>query len=113
MHKTTLDSRNLEERELDWIDLMLEMYNDPDVVIKTPSVSCLHIKFREQINSPKGGYKVTREKCRTMIGDQKTKLRVMICEYNLSGNGSDMTNFDKDTDDKEDGSPQIASHFNG
>ena len=80
---------------------MLQVFNDPELVVETPSVYRLHSKFREHIQCPKFGYKVTREKCKTMIGDQKTKLRLMIRNYHLSGNSSDMANFDEDTDDKE------------
>ena len=61
MQKTTLDYRNSDERDPDLIDLVLQVYNDPDVAIETPSVSSLHSKFRERINCPKGGYEVTHE----------------------------------------------------
>ena len=101
MAKETLDYRNSDERELDWIDLMLEVYNDPEVVVETPSVYRLHSKFRERIKCSKGGYEITREKCKAMIRDHKAKLREMIRKYHLSGNGSDMANFEDDTDNEE------------
>ena len=61
----------------------------------------LHENFKEPIDCPKH-HDLTSDKCKELIQEQKTKLRGIIGRYNRSGNGSDMAQFDEDTDNEDD-----------
>ena len=98
--RDALDYDKSENRELDWMDMICELFNDENVIVETPPVPSLHEKFANTISCPKGRYTLTKDKCKDLIMDQKTKLRSIINRYQLSGNGSDMVSFDNDTDNE-------------
>lgn len=99
-----LSRRNSNEREPEWYELLVALFNDPDQEARTDVLSTLHSKFADAIDCPKGNYDLTDEKAKKLIDTMKHHLRVIIERYNTSGNGSDMrivTDVDSDCDDVE------------
>lgn len=95
------DYRNSVERESDWMDLIVEAFNDPDVEATTTIIANLHPKFREHIDCPKGAYTLDRKKAAKMMMDRRGHLRDIVRRYNKSGNGSDMALFDEDSEGED------------
>ena len=93
-----IDYSNSEKRDAEWYELIVEMFNDPDVVLHTSIVKDLHQDYSQVIECPKGSYKLTVEKAKEVLQDMKTRLRDIIKRYNSSGNGSDMVIYEEDSD---------------
>ena len=89
--RTKVNYQNSDQAPPDWKDLICILFNkgnDSEDEYTTPRLSkgCIHAHSN---------------KAKDLVQDQKSKLRVMIRNYNLSGNGSDMAKFPKDTDGKD------------
>ena len=95
-----LDYANSEKRDPEWTDLIVEMFNDADVELRTRVVKDLHENFAESIDCPKGSYILSIDKAKDLLQDMKSRLRDIVRRYNASGNGSDMRICEYDSDDE-------------
>lgn len=85
-----LSLRNHAERQPEWYELLVVLFNDVDQEAQTVILSTLHSKFTEVIQCPKGDYDLTEEKAKKLLDTLKHQFRLIIDRYNMSGNGSDM-----------------------
>jgi hypothetical protein len=99
--REALDYANSDKRELDWKELIVEMFNDEELDVQTQSLPNLHDDFVNPIVCKKLAYTLTNDKAKDMIQYYKPKLRDIIRRYNASGNGSDMRIDDHDIDMEE------------
>ena len=98
---TETDYRNSDKAPPDWKDLMCIVFNECDEDVMTQLKPSLHDDFKEQIVcAPNENFRLTPEKCDEIMSTMKKKVRNITHKYNRSGNGSDMANFDGDTDDE-------------
>ena len=88
--REALDYANSDKRELDWKELIVEVFNDEEHDVQTQSLPHLHDDFVNPIVCKKLAYDLTVDKAKEMIMFMKPKLREIIRRYNASGNGSDM-----------------------
>ena len=100
--REALDSSQSDERELDWKEMITELFNDREHIVSTQSYKNLHNDFTLPIECARGDYLLTVEKAKRLMQDMKPKLREIIRRYNASGNGSDMCRTDDDSDDEWD-----------
>jgi hypothetical protein len=96
-----IDYEKTDKAAVTWMDLLCELFNDPDQEYFTQIIMGLHEDFQEPIDCSTE-YVLTVDGCKQIMSTMKTKLRKIIHAYMLSGNGSDMAKFDGDTDDEAD-----------
>jgi hypothetical protein len=99
--REALNYANSDKRELDWKELIVEMFNDEEHDVQTQSLPHLHDDFVNPIVCKKLAYELTVDKAKDMMQHMKPKLREIIRRYNASGNGSDMRIDDHDIDVEE------------
>ncbi len=80
-----LDYANSEKRDPEWTDLIVEMFNDADVELRTRVVKDLHENFVESIDCPKGSYILSIDKTKDLLGKEIKRPRPNIA-LNLKKN---------------------------
>ena len=94
-----LDGRNSEQKEADFYDLIVEMFNDSELVTRTEVLPNLHDDFAMELPICKGDYTLTRKKAKNLIAQMKPKLLDICQRYEASGNGSNMQESDCESSD--------------
>ncbi len=97
--RAELDGRNSEKKEPDFYDLIVEMFNNQNLVMTTEALPDLHDDFAEAIAVPKGDYILTWKKAKNLVSQMKPKLLDICQRYEASGNGSNMP----DSEDENEG----------
>ena len=106
-----VDYQGTDMAPADWKELMSVEFNESDVEYKTKALPNLHDRFAHEIECKRDDkFKMTPDKCKSIIQEMKTKLRKIIDRYNQSGNGSEMASFDDDSDVEDNVNIEESEH---